>query len=274
MTNRETAATGTHRDATSQRTPNDRPDEYGTGETEYGTGETSVVLQNLVLDSPDVEEFLTHLARFAAERLSGHDSTVRCGVTLLRPRKQGTAASSDQVARRLDELQNASGNGPCLEATRTETRVYVRDVADDDRWPEYFTLAHAHGVRSILAVPVLLSGEAAAALNLYADTPDAFGPERISLAQQFADEASQGLRLAVRIAHLTDTGQNLTVAMTLRTTIDLAAGIIMSQNTCSQHEAMTILKAAASARNRKLRDLAAAVVASVSGQAPVTHFEH
>lgn len=48
----------------------------------------------------------------------------------------------------------------------------------------------------------------------------------------------------------------------------------MSQDRSSQDEAMTILKAAASARNKKLRDIAADVGASVSQQPPKTHVEY
>ncbi|MHA7264346.1 ANTAR domain-containing protein [Arthrobacter sp. TMN-37] len=75
------------------------------------------------------------------------------------------------------------------------------------------------------------------------------------------------LRLAVRIARLSDTDENLRAAMQARTTIDLAVGIIMAQNRCSQDSAMTILKAASSARNVKLREVAAAVVASAGHSA-------
>lgn len=62
--------------------------------------------------------------------------------------------------------------------------------------------------------------------------------------------------------------------MKSRTTIDLAAGVIMAQNRCSQATAMGILKNASSARNVKLRDVAATVIASVSSDATViTHFD-
>ncbi|WP_334683616.1 ANTAR domain-containing protein [Arthrobacter sp. CAN_A214] len=82
------------------------------------------------------------------------------------------------------------------------------------------------------------------------------------------------MRLAVRIAQLTETSDNLRSAMTSRTTIDLAAGIIMGQNRCSHDAAMTILKAASSARNTKLRDVATQVLASVGQQPPETHFDN
>jgi AmiR/NasT family two-component response regulator len=97
--------------------------------------------------------------------------------------------------------------------------------------------------------------------------PSGFDPDAVRTAEVFAREASRSLRLAVRIARLTDAGENLRAAMASRTTIDLAVGIIMAQNGCSQEAAMTILKAASSARNTKLRDIAARVVASAGEDA-------
>ncbi|BBE24655.1 hypothetical protein MN0502_35380 (plasmid) [Arthrobacter sp. MN05-02] len=88
-----------------------------------------------------------------------------------------------------------------------------------------------------------------------------------------AREASKSLRMAVRIAKLTDTSDNLKTAMNFRTIIDVAAGIIMSQNRCSHDTAMTILKAASSGRNIKLNAVAAKVVESLGQEAPRTHFD-
>ncbi|MHA7210473.1 ANTAR domain-containing protein [Arthrobacter sp. MDT1-65] len=63
-------------------------------------------------------------------------------------------------------------------------------------------------------------------------------------------------------------------AMESRTTIDLAVGVIMGQNRCSQDEAIKILRAASSGRNVKLRDLASNVLVSLGQTGPVrTHFD-
>ena len=63
--------------------------------------------------------------------------------------------------------------------------------------------------------------------------------------------------------------------MESRTTIDIAVGAIMAQNRCSQESALKILKIASSTRNIKLRDVAAAVVASVSEDPKIlTHFDN
>ncbi len=72
------------------------------------------------------------------------------------------------------------------------------------------------------------------------------------------------MRAAVRIAALTDTAHNLRAAMQSRTTINPAAGIVMAQNGCSHEAAIDILMKASSIRNIKLREVAAAVVASAA----------
>lgn len=230
-------------------------------------------LQDLVLDSGDVERFLENLAELAVTQLSSPEKDVLCGVTLLRPRKSETVASSSEAARKLDELQYAFGDGPCLTAARTQQMIYVPDSDQHDRWAEYLSVISEHGVRSVLGVPIPLDGEATCALNLFATTPHAFAQEARATAETFAREASASLRLAVHFAHLTDTSENLKTAMSSRTTIDVAAGIIMGQNRCSHDAAMTILKAASSGRNIKLRDVAAKVLISVGQEAPVTYFD-
>ncbi|WP_294564970.1 GAF and ANTAR domain-containing protein [uncultured Arthrobacter sp.] len=235
--------------------------------------EIPALLQDLVLDSSDVKEFLNDLAVLAASHLAGPQHDVLCGITLLRPRRTGTVASSSPQAQSMDEIQYAFGDGPCLTAARTSVTVYVQDTGRDSRWPEYHAATVGQGIRSVLAVPIPLEGNAACGLNLYSTAPDAFDEGDREAAALFARDASRSLRLAIRIANLTETGENLKAAMDSRTTIDLAVGIIMAQNRCSQEAAMTILKAASSARNIKLRDVAAAVVASTGGSAPTTHFD-
>jgi hypothetical protein len=70
---------------------------------------------DLVLGSEDVEAFLEDLATFTATSLSHSDAPVFCGITVLRLKRSATAASSDERARVMDELQSAY-DGPCLTA--------------------------------------------------------------------------------------------------------------------------------------------------------------
>ncbi len=231
-----------------------------------------VILQDLVLDSDDVEEFLTKLVTIAGRALSAEDE-VLCGVTLLRSRSKTTVASNSPDAQKMDEVQYEFDDGPCLRAAREGTVHYVCDFARERRFPEYSRAIAGHGITSALGVPIPLEGEAMAALNFYSPLVDAFDEESIAAAQRFAEEVSASLRLALRIARLTESSADMKAAMESRTTIDLAVGVIMGQNRCSQDAAMSILKSASSVRNVKLRDVAASVLQSL-GQGPgKTHFD-
>lgn len=231
------------------------------------------MLQDMVLESSDVNEFLDGLVKVAADTLSSSGRQILCGVVLLRPKTKKTAASSSPQALLMDEVQYAFDDGPCLRAAR-EGRVYVvSDFRDETRFGRYPSAIVEHGIRSALGIPIPLEGYAAAALNLYSPVPNAFDEHNIVTATTFARETSKTLRMAVRYAHLSDTGQQLQAAMKSRTVIDIAAGIIMGQNQCSHDAAMTILKAASNGRNKKLADVAASVVTSAGQQAPQTHFD-
>jgi GAF domain-containing protein len=231
-------------------------------------------MHELLLDSPDMTAFLTEFTQKMATTLATDGEEVWCAVTLLRPRRSATVASSNDRAAALDEIQYVYGDGPCLTAAREHTVVHVPDVATDDRWPGYTDAAAAAGVASVLGVPFDLNGEARAALNIYADQPHSYDQDAIEAAQREVALASSALRLAVRLAGHRDTEADLQAAMASRTAIDLAAGIIMGQNRCTQREAVEILKTASSHRNVKLRELAAKLVATVSKGPASTHFEN
>lgn len=231
-------------------------------------------LQDLVLESEDVGQFLTELAIFTTESFSPSGSVVHCGVTLLRGRKAATAASSDDKAQAMDDVQNSFGEGPCLASMELLSPVLVRDTAAEQRWPAYMEAVRSEGIRAFLAVPLIVDGDTRAALNLYSEAVDGFSVQDVERAESFAVHASKALRLALKIAKLTEARNDLVAAMRSRTVIDIAIGVIMAQNRCSQDAAHSIMITASNNRNLKLRDLAATIVDSIAPESEVvTHFQ-
>ena len=62
-----------------------------------------------------------------------------------------------------------------------------------------------------------------------------------------------------------DLAHQMQEAMASRSVIDMAKGILMAQNRCTPDEAFTMLSHASQRSNRKLRDIAAAIVQTQSG---------
>ncbi|WP_370279120.1 ANTAR domain-containing protein [Pseudarthrobacter sp. NamB4] len=242
-----------------------RPDE---------TPDTETTLQEMVLESQDIAGFLTDLAVMAASRLSAPDNLVHCGVTVIRHKRPGTVASSDAKAHALDELQNGFGDGPCLAALRSRTPLLIPDLAGERRWKPYIRAAMAQGVASILAVPLDLAGEAEAVLNVYSGRSRGFSADDISTVEAFGGQAAGALRLVLRITQLSEARNDLATALQSRTVIDMAIGAIMAENRCSRDKAFSILTKASSTRNIKLREVAASVIASISGEKQIkTYFD-
>ena len=231
-------------------------------------------LQDLVIDSEDVGGFLEELAVFSADAVSqAIGMNVLCGITLSRRHRSITVAGNNHEARLIDEVQQAYGDGPCLEAMRSGTTVLVQDTSSEWRWRDYCTVIAQRGHLSALCVPLELDEGATAALYVFAPQPGAFDAATIRNCELYGSQAERSLRLAVRIGTKQQHADDLRQAMRSRTVIDLACGIIMGQNRCSQDEAFKILTKASNGRNQKLRDVAEQLIKAVGSEAPASHFK-
>jgi hypothetical protein len=235
--------------------------------------EAAARLQDLLVDHSDVRAFLQELAEFTADAL-GQDGDTYCGVTLQRsPHEQLTVGSSDAKARSMDEVQYEHDDGPCLHALRVHSEVFIRDTRSEDRWPGFMEHVAERGVGAMFCLPLDLEGSARAAVNLYAEDASVFTDDYRRVARAFAVQASQALKLAVRMARHAATAEDLRSVLQSRTEIDLAVGIVMGQDRCSQKEAFDKLRRASNARNVKVRVLATGMVAGFNGSLPRAHFD-
>ena len=236
--------------------------------------EAALQLQELLMGTENVEDFLDQLAGFSAATLShAAGAEIECGVTLQRRKKTMTVAGSSQRAVTLDRIEQALGEGPCIEALRTKSVVLLADVRTDPRWPAYQAELASHGCFSTLGVPLEIGDGATAALNFFAPGTGIFTENIITEAAGFADLAGGSLRLAVRIGTAQSRAEDLQAAMEHRTSIDLACGVVMAQNRCTQEEAMGILTRVSSNRNQKLRVVAAEILKNLTAGEVRTHFD-
>lgn len=165
---------------------------------------TVALLQDMVLDSDNVQQFLNGLVTVASTAFTGAQGDLFCGVTLLRPRSMATVASSSNQARVMDEVQYGFDDGPCLRAAREGFTVHIPDSLTESRFPEYREAIADHGVRSALGIPIELDAGASAGLDFYSTQPNAFTDTSSAATESFARDASKSLRFAERIATLSD----------------------------------------------------------------------
>ncbi|MDN4609908.1 GAF and ANTAR domain-containing protein [Arthrobacter burdickii] len=230
-------------------------------------------LQDLMLTNENVDQFLEDLAGLSA-RILGESVEVQCGVTYRHRSLATTVACSSDEARILDEIQYGFGDGPCLHAISTGSTVIVDDVRTDGRWPEYFEAVAGHEYFAMMGVPLVLGPEGGAALNFYGASPSTFTSSAQALAEGFATQAAKALQMVLRVSQHANTSSNLRAAMESRTTIDIAIGIIMGQNRCTQAEAYTMLSRASNAQNVKVREIAQRIVSGITTAPAETHFSN
>lgn len=147
-----------------------------------------------------------------------------------------TVTSSDALALAVDEIQYDRDRGLCLQTLSTGHIVNVPDLAAETRWDGYPAHALAHGVGSSLSVPLSNRGRTVGALNLYATAPHPFDvPADVDRAVAFAGQATAVLSVVLRQAELVQLSDQLREALTSRSTIDQALGILMGQQHCTRH---------------------------------------
>ena len=235
-----------------------------------GDGSVAAQLQQLILRSESVELFLEAFTLHVSKIL-GPEVDILCGITLKRRDVVVTAGSSAEAIE-LAEVQYGHSDGPCLNAARTGQTIVVEDVHTDTRWPEYSEALEDRGFTSVLGVPVMIGTDGGAAINLYARTHRVFTPVVIARFEQYAGDAASSLELALKLAAYRDSTADLYAALESRTNIDIAVGIIIAQNHCTQAEAVQVLRRAASQQHLKLRMLAEQIVQSISSVPATTHF--
>jgi GAF domain-containing protein len=223
-----------------------------------------VELQNLILDGPDVTDFLQQLAILASAIVPG----THCGITLRRDSQIATVVSSDAVAMRMDEVQYVRGRGPCLTAIHEGTRVDVPDMAVENRFGDYAGHAVVNGIHSVASLPLTLDGKTLGALNLFATTPHAFTDHDIARVEAFTAQAATALTILLRHASHTVLDDELREALATRAVIDQALGILMVTRKIGSHEAFEILRHASQTTNRKVSTIAAELIQDMTGHPP------
>lgn len=217
--------------------------------------------------------FLEHLTRVGAELLSETEQ-IACGLMLSRTDGQALFCSASPVVTEMYGVlaaQHALGEGPAPHAL-SAPEPQVADDTGDAQHPPFFGVPASRGFASILSVPLMIGAGGSAALNFYARPVAFFSPDRQHVASVFAEQASTSIELRLRLTQSQDLADHMRSAMESRTSIDMAIGIIIAQNRCTQEEAAVILKRASNARNVKLRHLAQDIVMRASGGTSVTHF--
>ncbi|SNS74146.1 GAF domain-containing protein [Actinoplanes regularis] len=216
-----------------------------------------IEMADTLVDDFDVLDFLHTLTERCVELLG----VTAAGLMLTdgAGNLQVVAASSERT-RLLELFQLQTDEGPCVDCFRTGTAVSVDDLTTARRWPRFTTAASQAGFAAVHALPMKLRTEVIGALNLFETEPGALDQEKLRVGQALADIATVGL-LQQRAIHARDVlTEQLQAALNSRVLIEQAKGLLAERLQIDVAQAFTILRSTARNHNRKLSDLAQALV--------------
>jgi GAF domain-containing protein len=224
-------------------------------------------LGRIVLGNEPLGAVLERIAVLAAQVIP---AASEASVTLMEDGKPRSIAFTGPNAGMLDERQYETGWGPCLDAAVTGETVLV-DTTDPaaSAYPDFATVALRVGVVQSMSVGLPIAERVVGAVNLFSWS-ETMDESAIELAERFAGYAAVAVVNAAVYSSAEERAENMVAAMQSRAVIEQAKGIIMATRHCDGDDAFAYLVKASQQRNRKLRDIAAAIVASTStpGQHP------
>ncbi|HUP85737.1 MAG TPA: GAF and ANTAR domain-containing protein [Acidimicrobiales bacterium] len=206
------------------------------------------------------------LQRIAALANDTVEPAAMVGLTMSVNGRLATPVFTDEDAPEIDSAQYATGVGPCLDAFRTGAVCVVPSTRLDTTWPPFSAACVEHGILSTLSIPVMAKAEKLGALNFYAQAERAFGEEEETLARAFALQAAVVISNAQAYWSARALGDQLTQALESRVVIEQAKGVLMASGLTSE-AAFAALRNTSQRRNRKLRDIAAEVIAEAECRA-------
>jgi len=198
-------------------------------------------------EKTSTQQMLDEAVEIAIEIIEGCDLA---GMSIVNPRGVDTPAGSGDALKRLDSLQFELREGPCFDALHVQEVVVCRDLATDARWPTWGPrVAKEIGVRSIVSYRLFTAADTLGAMNLYSLRTDAFDTE----------DLYNGVALAAHVAVALAEAQNVThleTAISVRTGIGRAEGILMERFDLSPAQAFAVLRRASQHQNIKLNQVA------------------
>lgn len=208
-------------------------------------------LAELVYAGNGPDDVLGAICRTAVEIIPGADHA--CISTLHANQQLLTRATSDDVARRMDELESEAHEGPCLDAITEDSVQHDPNISRDSKWPRLAELTLTlTPVRGMVAYQLLEGLSGRAALNVFSDTPGALTQEAVDVGVILAAFTSVALAAVARQA----VAENLRLGLQSNREIGKAMGLLMAAHQVDDDEAFQILRSASSRTNTKLAALA------------------
>jgi len=193
----------------------------------------------------------------AVEFVDGCD---HASLMLRRNGKVQTVGASDEIARKIDELETELGEGPCLDAIDESEpdQHFCADLTTGSRWPTLAAMIMEHTeIKGMAGFRIRQDGQKVGALNVFSNTAGALSGHSLDQAIMLTAFAS------VTLAAL-DRGEEATTlrrGLQSNREIGKAIGLLMAMHDIDDDQAFQMLSKVSQEMNIKLANVASQVIA-------------
>jgi GAF domain-containing protein len=227
------------------------------GEHEDDLRSSLVDLSKLPMTDLSLSDTLSHVAQLAVRAVPGADGA---GLTLLQPDRPDTTVASAEFVRAVDDIQYGLGQGPSITAAAEGITVRSGSLETDPQWPEFGPKVGRMGVHSVLSLPLITAGGVLGAMNVYARRPDAFDARAAELGELFAVPAAVSVQNARALSSAARLTEQLEMALSNRSMIDQAIGVLISRSGCTGAQGYDKLRSLSQSEHKKVAVVAEAMV--------------
>lgn len=224
------------------------------GEVAVDPATVFTALADIVYEGTDLDEIYAAICMAATLMVPGCD---HASLLMRRQDSYATVAATDEVARRIDKLEQVVGDGPCLDAIEKEAAQIDADLTAHSQWPTLAArIVGETPVRGSMGFRLLVDHRKVGALNLFSDAPNVFGTAAAEQAIILAAFAAMAINAAIRGEQAT----TLRHGLASNREIGKAIGMLMVLNDISETEAFELLRRVSQDTNVRIADIAAEVV--------------
>jgi hypothetical protein len=208
-------------------------------------------LTRTLVSTPPTAPLADRLVAALSALLGTDGGSISIGFT---PPDRTTMCVTDDVADRVEELQDVLREGPSLDAFRTREPVAATAVEQQARWPMLVRgLGGQHPGLRLLALPMSAGDDVLGVITLYQRSRRPLGLE-LAEAQFLANA------IGVAIVGGFERSESTDLVWSTRDRVNQATGMVTAQLRIHPHDALALLRAHAYAHDATVAEVAELVV--------------
>ena len=229
--------------------------------------EVAAAVGDITAQARNASDLMQRLAQLVTNSVAHATTAV---ITLAESGRIVAAVAANEQGAWVADYQLSSESSIAHSVVTAGQPIYTADWTLESGWGALRDAVLTHGMRSSSCRPLVVDGYTIGALCVLSAQPDQFPVDARRRVDEFGALIATAIVGTRRNFQDVSEVDNLRKALTSRSTIDQAVGIIVAVERCSAEDAFSTLTRASQNGNVRLRDIAAELIRTYSNPAAVS----